>query len=238
VFAQQAGNVWVDSYDFADETGVILGLVGSEVFDLLDVGASSGGLLKALSGFKGRRSALDIVTHPGLDLWVRGEFIHGLADSEDLSWSEEPYDIVTMFDVAEHLYDPNQAFNNLQDLVKPEGFVVVETGDSNSDWPRKFGVNRWWYACRFEHHILWSRQSFENIAAKYGFRILTFQKKRHKERATIPMWRDLVDIIGIALYRLRPTAYGKFVKAVAGKTRLQPWSPFTRDHFRVILQRR
>jgi hypothetical protein len=236
VFARQAGKLWTDRYDFADEIEVIQALVGDEAFDVLDVGASSGGLLKALNDTEGRRSALDLVMYPGLHRWIRGEFIHGLADSQNLSWSNEPYDVVTMFDVAEHLYDPDQAFDNLRCLAKRGGFVILETGDTDSAWPQRFGVNNWWYACRFEHHVLWSKESIENVAARHGFRVVSFQRKRHKQRSLMPLLRDTADVTGIGLYRLVPAAYGWLAKMV-GKTRYQPWSPFTRDHFRVVLQR-
>lgn len=236
VFARQAGKMWAGGYGFAEETQEIARLMGDDSFDVLDVGASNGGLLKALDGGSGRRSALDVVMHPGLDRWVRGEFIRGLADESNLSWSEKPYDVVTMFDVAEHLYRPNQAFANLRRLVRPGGVVMVETGDVCSTWPQRHGAHRWWYACRFEHHVLWSKRSLGDIAARYGFRVLEFRGKRHKERADMPVWRDLVDIVGVALYRLAPGGYGSLTR-LAGKYRPQPWSPFTRDHFRVVLRR-
>lgn len=172
VFSRHAGNVWAGDYDFSDEAHLIRELVGDREFDLLDIGPSNGGLLKAFSETDGRRSALDIVKHPGLEEWLRGEFIHGLAESDELSWSKEPYDVVGMFDIAEHLYDPQQAFSNVRALVKPGGFVVVETGDVQSRWPRKFGVHKWWYACLFPHHIFWPRPSIERIASQHGFEVL------------------------------------------------------------------
>lgn len=235
VFTRQAGKMWAGVYDFAEEARVVEDLIGDRPFDVLDIGASNGGLLAALQG-EGRRSALDVVMHPGLERWLHGEFVRGLVDNENLVWSEKPYDVVTMFDVAEHLYRPNQTFVNLQRLVKPGGFVIAETGDLRSTWPQRFGTHRWWYACRFEHHVLWSEESFRNIAKRYGFRVVDFRRKRHKERSTVPMWRDLVDVAGIGLYLLTPDSYGNLTK-LAGKYRPQPWSPFTRDHFRVVLRK-
>ncbi len=236
VFARQAGKMWASGYDFSEEASLIRELVDGKACDSLDIGASEGGLLRALHDLEGRRSALDIVMYPGLETSIQGEFVHGLADSQDLSWSCEPYDVVTMFDVAEHLYSPSQAFANLQHMVKPGGFIVVETGNAESAWPRKFGVHRWWYACRFEHHNVWSKESFEKLAAEHGFRTVQFRRKRHKERAKMPLWRDLVDTLGIALYYVSPAGYGRLTK-LAGKYRPQPWSPYTHDHFRIVLRK-
>jgi SAM-dependent methyltransferase len=236
VFGRQAGNVWAGDYDFSDEARLIRELLGGARFDLLDVGPSNGGLLKALHDAKGARSGLDVVEHPGLSKWLRGEFIQALVESGELVWSGDPYDIVGMFDVLEHLYDPAQAFSNLRDLVKPGGFVVVETGDVRSYWPEKFGAHQWWYACLFEHHVFWSKESLERLAGEHGFQIIDFQDKRHKERGKVPLKRDIVTASKTLTYRLNPDLHVKLARRL-GKSGMQPWSPFTRDHFRTVLRR-
>lgn len=236
VFDRQAGKVWTGDYDYSDEARMIRELAGREKFDLLDVGPSSGGLLKALADSEGARSALDVVEHPGLEKQLRGEFIQDLIESEELNWSKEPYEVVGMFDILEHLYNPGQAFANLRDIVRPGGFVVAETGDVKSYWPEKFGAHRWWYACLFEHHVFWSRESLERIAEEYGFQISDFQNKRHKERGQVPLKRDVLTTAKTLTYRLDPDRHVKLAKKF-GKSGMQPWSPFTRDHFRVVLKR-
>jgi hypothetical protein len=141
-----------------------------------------------------------------------------------------------MLDVAEHLYKPDQAFANLRQFIKPGGFIVVETGDVESSWVKRFGVGHWAYACLFEHHIFWSKQCFEYIAAQHGFRVLDVQRKRHKRASITPLRRKLVEAGKAGLYQLTPSGYRKLVRAV-GRTGTQPRSSFTRDHFRVVLQR-
>lgn len=236
VFTRQAGKVWAGDYDFSDEAALIPNLASNEKFDLLDVGPSNGGLLKALSDSSGSRSALDVVEHPGLAQWIRGEFIHGLVESDELSWDGQSYDVVGMFDILEHLYNPARAFSNLRALVKPGGFLVAETGNVQSYWPKKFGTHRWWYACLFEHHIFWSKASLERHAGEYGFDLIDFQYKRHKERGEVPLKQDLITVAKTLTYRLNPDLHIKLAR-VLGKSGMQPWSPFTRDHFRAVLRR-
>lgn len=236
VFRRQEGKVWAGDYDFLEEVELLRDLVGTSNFDLLDIGASNGGFLRAFSHTEGRRSALDVISHPGLEDWVRGEFISGLAESKELLWGGEPYDVVGMFDIAEHLYDPGQAFSNLRVLVKPGGFVVAETGNVQSYWPQTFGVHKWWYACLFEHHIFWSKRPLERMANRHGFRLIDFQRKRHKDRRKVSLKRDLLAATKSLYYRLNPEQYVRLVRALA-KNGTQPWSPFTRDHLRVVLKR-
>lgn len=241
VFDRQKGKVWAGDYNFSDEAGLIREIVGDKEFDLLDIGPSNGGLLKAFSETDGRRSALDIVKHPGLEEWLRGEFIHGLAESDELSWSNEPYDVVGMFDIAEHFYDPQQAFSNLRALVKPGGFVVVETGDLHSRWPRKFGVHRWWYACLFPHHIFWTRPSIERLASHHGFEVLEARRKQHKEQATKRFTGEMLypaealQILKSLIYQVAPGSYEKLQKLV-GKPGVPPRNVLSRDHFQLILR--
>jgi len=238
VFERQAGKKWMDPYDFHDETVELKQLAGDRSIDLLDIGAGNGALLEAWGKYSehGRRSALDIVQHPGCAEQVRGEFIRGLIESPSLQWSGEPYDVVTLFDVLEHLYDPHLAFERLRELVRDDGFVIIETGNSDSFWPQRYGANHWWYVRLFEHHLFWSRRSLERFAAHHGFRLLVWREVRHKTRATHSFLHKLNDSAQVSLYKLAPRAYPS-IAPLLGKYWTQPWSPFTRDHFRVTLRK-
>lgn len=234
-FSRQTGMVWTEGYDYADEVGLIRYLANCDTFDLLDIGVAEGGLLKALDLLDGRRSGLDLVAHRGIESAIRGEFIQGLVD-EDILWGEEPYDIVTMFDLIEHLYYPEKAFANLRLLVKPGGYVVVETGNVGGLWPRRFGILNWWYAHLLEHHLFWTNRSLGDLAQRYGFRMVSFKEKYHKEHSTFVLKRDLGRTAKAALYCATPVGYRRVTKAL-GKSSRQPWSTLVPDHFRAVLQR-
>lgn len=237
VFERQAGNVWNGDYAFAAERARVAAMAGDGAFDLLDVGPSNGNFLAACADIGGRRSGLDIVMHPGLDKHLRGEFIHGLVDSESLEWSGEPYDIVTAFDVFEHFYTPEAAFRNLAMLLKAGGQVLIETGDVTTAWPARYGAGNWWYAQLFEHHIFWSRDSLAKAAEANGFELLSFELKRHKRKVDISGMNLLKDLLKVALYRLSPSLYARLA-ASSGSARGQPASPVNRDHMLVVLRKR
>jgi SAM-dependent methyltransferase len=179
---------------------------------------------------------LDVVQHPGCAEQISGEFIHGLIDSPQLNWSGRPYDIVTLFDVLEHLYAPQVAFRNLRELVRDNGLVVIETGNAASAWPQRRGAHHWWYVRLFEHHVFWSRRSLEHIAARFGFRLLIWREQRHKARGAVPLPKMVNQLAQIGLYKVAPAAY-PHVAPLLGKYWTQPWSPFARDHFRVVLRK-
>jgi SAM-dependent methyltransferase len=121
--------LWPESYDYADEFALIRRFCTGSDLDMLDVGAAGGELLKRAPG-SGRRSALDLL--PFSRLQLRGEFIQGFVESPELRWSGVAYDVVTVFDVFEHLYRPRQAMENLRAFVRQNGVVLIETGDADS----------------------------------------------------------------------------------------------------------
>ncbi len=237
VMERQAGKKWMEPYDFQGEIEQLKDTMGDPSADLLDIGCGSGRLLEAWSQYgSGRRSALDVVQHPGCSGHIDGEFIRGLIDGERLEWSEDPYDVITMFDVLEHLYAPRFAFEHLRELARDNALVIIETGNVESTWPARHGANHWWYVRLFEHHVFWSRRSLEYIAREFGFRLLVWKDVRHKGRASTPLASKLNDAAQVGLYRLAPRLYPN-IAPLLGKYWTQPWSPFTHDHFRVVLRK-
>lgn len=239
VFCRHAQQKWTVPHDYGPELRRLRALVSDAAFDVLDVGAADGRLLSACAACdsRGRRSALDVMPYPGVEMHVSGEFIHARLDETDLQWSEEPYDVVTAFDVLEHLHYPDVAFENLRAFVKPGGWLYVETGCAESFWPRHFGIHEWWYARLVEHHVFWSRSSLERIAATHGFTLERYEETRHKG------WRDAgFSKIGANLLKTGVyCASGAYYTTLArrfGREGNQPCYPFARDHMRACFRRR
>lgn len=236
LFNRNTDHIWVDEYHFLPEKVLIESLVNKPSFDLLDIGPAHGGLLKACGDSKGKRSALDIVQHVDINNYLRGEFIQGLLEAPTLTWKNKPYDIVTAFDVFEHLYQPDLAFANLRQLVKRNGFVILETGDISSFWPRKFGIHEWWYVNLLEHHLFWSEHPLKVLADQNGFKVMHFIRKRHKNRVSLPFLNKIIATLKSALYYLSPDNY-KRLMILLEKSNIQPFCLFAKDHFRAILKK-
>jgi SAM-dependent methyltransferase len=239
MFGRHAEVKWAAPPDeFSRELATLRRLWGAPAMDLLDIGAAHGGLLAAhgASGLAGRRSAFDVMRYAGIEQHLAGEFIEGFIDDPVSEWSREPYDAVTLFDVIEHLYRPQDAFENLRRLTRQGGLVFIETGNTESFWPRHYGVNWWWYARLLEHHIFWSRRALEYMAAAHGFRVVYWKEGRHKSRRNRPLPGLIKDVLKTGLYCVIGRQYAS-VAQVFGKQGNQPWFPFTRDHFQACLMR-
>lgn len=222
-------SIWIDDYGYRPEIELIRTILGKDDFDILDVGAAGGGLLKAI-GNGGRRSALDVVAFGRLE--TDGEFIQGFLETPGISWSGTPYDVVTVFDVFEHLYDPVQAMSNIISFLKEDGIVIIETG--NADVVPQSRLGRWAYLNYIQHHIAWNRHSIEHLVGRCGFRILSFEEKPHKLRMNAPF--DVKGQLKHLAFSAAPALYAGMFRLL-GRPFNAPGNPRQNDHFRVVLQR-
>jgi hypothetical protein len=64
-------------------------------------------------------------------------------------------------------------------MVSPGGLLMIETGD----WTSMSGhLNDWYYCNLFEHHIFWSRTTFEFVCTGHGLELLSYTSVNHKGR--------------------------------------------------------
>jgi SAM-dependent methyltransferase len=237
MFTGKAGTLWDDSYTFQPEKEQIRRMVTSTEFDLLDVGPSNGALLQAFADLPGRRSGLDLFMHPGLVGYLRGEFITGLLDQAELSWSGEPYDVVTAFDVFEHLYNPLQAFRNLDAMLKTGGLVVLETGNVGSAWARKVGPECWYYTNLIEHHVFWRPESIGFHAARHGFEVLDEKEVDHKAWGVRSATYKAKQLLKYAIWWLVPGLYRVLADRFKLDGSIAPLIPYMHDHCYVVLRK-
>jgi len=225
--------LWLPGYDFAPELAVIQGYHGDLAYDLLDVGAAGGEFLRAAPHGRGRRSALDIVRFDRLTVADGGEFIRGLIDDPGLRWSGQPYDVVTAFDILEHVYAPPAAMANLRALTRPGGIVIIETGDT--DAISAADLQQWYYLAYFEHHVAWNARAITALADRFAFDVLSIERKRHKliEKESF----DPKALLKYHCFRLSPKLYHalQYWGGFDGST---PSKPNAKDHMRIVLRRR
>ena len=89
------------------------------------------------------------------------------------------YDVVVMFDIAEHVTNVEAMFLNLQKILKPGGELIIETGDALSRYA-KHQENKWKYYSIPEHRVFFSEEFISVIAPIYGFKVSKLSKVRHK----------------------------------------------------------
>lgn len=218
-------SLWAGQCDYADEIRLIETIDLAAFQNVLDVGAAGGAFLRAIPG-PGRKSALDI--HRFDSLQITGEFICAFVDEPCISWSQDPYDLVGLFDVAEHLYDPLIAFANLRTFCRQDGLLILETGDSDAVPDTRKG--HWGYLNLLEHHMAWNEKSLAAVAVRCGFEIVRVDRKYHKQSGP-ESWRSRLRRLA---FTAAPTQL-EMAYRILGRSLDVPTVPAP-DHIRLVLR--
>lgn len=108
---------------------------------LLDVGCSSGSLLTvgvdmglSVSGVEPALAAAETAKNIGFDVYAG--YLH------DAAYPDGKFDIVTLFEIVEHLSDPTALIAECKRVLKPGGILAINTPNAAS-WTAKFMGERW-----------------------------------------------------------------------------------------------
>jgi 2-polyprenyl-3-methyl-5-hydroxy-6-metoxy-1,4-benzoquinol methylase len=157
-------------------------------------------ILKRLKRLKPGKTLLDIGSASGIFLnlaFKEGYHSEGIEPSEFLvKEAEKRYDlhlfngtmeeyirnhpgktfsVVTLLDIIEHLVEPDDFMNDLDNLIQDNGLLVIVTPDINSLTSRILG-NHWWHF-RVAHINFFNRESLEYLLQKHDYEIIL--KKRY-----------------------------------------------------------
>lgn len=98
------------------------------------------------------------------------------------------FDLITAYEVFEHVPDVHKLMANLHTLLAPNGLILFSTLLSDSDiQPNK--PLTWWYAAPRNGHIsLFSRDSLGMLGHNSGFKFGSFSRGMHLFFTEIPGW--------------------------------------------------
>ncbi len=142
----------------------------------LDVGAGSG---KFIDYIRSKRPCKSMGIEPSRALFDA----FCLADKgieckvfEDFAQSTElRFNVITAFDVLEHLPDPCGFFEGARKLLTDGGYLFISTPDVGALVPKVMGKQ--WYHYNAYHLAYLNRQTMAKLAQKHGFEIVEFSHK-------------------------------------------------------------
>ncbi len=217
-------------------------LGGARDLRILDIGCGTGGMIPVLSRF-GRVTGID----PSEEAIRYSREQYGAqADLCRVDFPREappggPYDLVTLFDVLEHLDDDGGALGKVAGLLKEEGLLVLTVPAHRFLWSPHDDINhhRRRYACRelreriagaglvlhrmtyfntFLFPVVWGTRSLRRRLSRKGDRRSDFRIQRD--------WINnlLSSLFGAERFLLRGTnlPFGVSILAVAGRRRPGP----------------
>jgi 2-polyprenyl-3-methyl-5-hydroxy-6-metoxy-1,4-benzoquinol methylase len=89
------------------------------------------------------------------------------------------YEVVTMFDVVEHLQDPFGALEEVRDIIAENGILVVSTIDSTSVTSRLMGKRLEDFRRISEHLFFFNRSNLTALLRRLGFDVLATSSLGH-----------------------------------------------------------
>jgi SAM-dependent methyltransferase len=137
----------------------------------LDFGGGDGLLTKILNQSNWQSKSYDPFVHRDIDIKQLGKF-----------------DLITAYEVFEHVPDVQTLMSNLRFLLNKNGLVLFSTllTDGNI---HPGGKLNWWYASPRNGHIsLFSKQSLVILSTKFGFKFGSFSRNTHFFFTTVPPW--------------------------------------------------
>jgi len=172
--------------------------------NLLDIGCATGFFMKAAKNRKWNVEGVEISEFAAQHAIKKYHFKIHIDDFLLLKLPNNYYDVITLWDVVEHFYDPVAALKKINKILAPGGILVLSTPDVES-FPAKLtkdkGVG---YKLSDEHLTYFSVETMKKLLESTGF-VLT--KKTHiGKHVSLPMLSDRVSIYSPVL--------GKLVKLV------------------------
>lgn len=161
----QAGERWsTEAFDQNKMQNVIDSMAGifKNKGSVLDVGCNTGELLDFAHAYGCKTSGLEFSS-------ASRELLVNKGHSAYSTFEECPdeYDVITAFDLVEHLYDVPTFLKKCRERLAENGKLVILTGNIGSLSARLSGA-RWWYAQYPEHIVFPSKKYFSKYS---GFQI-------------------------------------------------------------------
>jgi len=180
---------------------------------LLDIGCSSGLFLAEARAVGFTVSGAEL--SPDTAAFARSHFgldVHA-GDWRTAGYADASFDVITLFDVIEHLADPLAELRAIRRLLKPGGILLQSTPDIDGLFPRlsyrlahRLG---YWPHPEPPHHLFqFSRKTLTRMTIKAGYEVARADQTRiglDYSFGTPQSWRLSPKLLGYALL-FAPTA--------------------------------
>lgn len=136
---------------------------------LLDVGAYIGVFVEMAAEAGWQAQGIEPSQWAATEARRRGlDVVLGTLDSAGLA--EETFDVITLWDVIEHVADPSAELELARRLLRPGGWLVVHTMDIDAPVARLMG-NRWPWLMDM-HLYYFSRRTLSSMLTRQGFEVV------------------------------------------------------------------
>ena|SRR3989344_3814760 len=179
---------------------------------LLDVGAATGYFLELAAKHGWQTHGIEISEYAASVARAKGLAVR-TGTLETVEVPQSSCDVVTLWDVIEHVPDPKAALRRIHSLLRPGGLLAINTPDGTSLLAKLLKA-RWHLVVPPEHLFFFGPRNFQKLIEPIGFEVLT--TKKIGKKFTIPY---IFQTIGNG-------RHSKFLKRIATWTERSPLKHF------------
>jgi len=145
---------------------------------LLDLGCSTGSFLESLAGGQWKLHGIEMSPDAAKRAVARSGATVFVGDVLSAPFEPGSFDVITCFDVLEHVYNPRQVMTRIREWLKPGGVFYVLVPNIESAEYRIF--NTYWYGLELPRHLShFSPKSLRKLAEIVGLRELELKTARN-----------------------------------------------------------
>jgi len=138
--------------------------------EILDFGCGAGAMLKAMK-HSYKVSGLELDNSQRSNLINEGFKVY--RDTNEIIVSGSRYDLVTLFHVIEHFYNPEAELARIRSVISPGGLILIETPNAEDALLTTYRNPAFENYTYWSHHpMLHSRKSLQLLLENNGFSIL------------------------------------------------------------------
>lgn len=166
---------------------------------ILDLGCNSGAFLESLKGPDWNLYGVELSSETAKLAEARTGAQVFVGDIMDANFLPESFDVITCFDVLEHVYEPRKVIAKVKEWLKPGGIFYVLVPNIDSGEARAF--RSYWYGLELPRHIShFSPASLKSVAVSAGLEVVSLQACPNSafEPSARYVFNDLLARIGIS----------------------------------------
>ncbi|MCK4500709.1 class I SAM-dependent methyltransferase [Candidatus Babeliales bacterium] len=130
-------------------------------------------------------------------------------------FKDDRFNIITLWDVIEHLEDPKATLTMLKEYLAPGGYIVIETANINSlDFHTK---RKRWSFWLMDHYYYYSDKTLKTLLRSIGFTIVDVIDPAKKPKTLKRFFRPLTGLKGFYYKRKYQTASNDPIMIVVAK---------------------
>ncbi len=173
--------------------------------DLLDLGCSSGSFLEFMRSEPWKLYGIEMSKETAKVAEAKSGAQVFVGNILDAPFRGESFDVITCFDVLEHLYEPRRVIAKVGEWLKPGGIFYVLIPNVDSAEARAFGT--YWHGLELPRHLFhYSPASLKFLAKSASLREVSLETRRNPAVGTSLryVWDDVFGAVGI---HRTPVAY-------------------------------